>query len=321
LGKNLDKDKRMKKMIYGPVPSRRLGISLGVDVVPYKTCSYDCIYCQLGKTTNRTIQRGSFVPVDSVIREIREVTDQNSDIDYITFSGSGEPTLNKDIGRMIEKVKKITPIPVAVLTNGSLLWDREVREDLGEADLVVPSLDAVSEEVFRKINRPIAGLAIEKVLDGLKTFCAQFKGNIYLEIMLVKTANDSKEEIAEINRFVKNLSIDEIQLNTVVRPPGDLDARPLNQEELNQVRSLFDPKLKVEVIANFKRETSKAYHKDLEQAIIELVRRRPTKKEEMAVSLGVHPNEIAKYLQVLEDNRTIKRSWGKEKSAVYFVIA
>ncbi len=311
----------MKTIVYGPVPSRRLGISLGVDIVPYKICSYDCIYCQLGKTTNQTTQRGSFIPVDSVIKEIKEVIDQNSDIDYITFSGSGEPTLNKDIGRMIEKVRRITPIPVAVLTNGSLLWDREVREDLGEADLVVPSLDAVSEKVFRKVNRPVAGLGIEKVLRGLKTFCAQFKGKIYLEIMLVKTANDSEEEIGEINRFVKNLRIDEIQLNTVVRPPGDPDARPLNQEELNEVRSLFDPKLKVEVIANFKRETSKAYHKDLEQAIIELVRRRPTKKEEMAVSLGVHPNEIAKYLQVLEDNRTIKRSWGKEKSTVYFVIA
>ena len=311
----------MKKMIYGPVPSRRLGISLGVDIVPYKICSYDCIYCQLGKTTNQTTQRGSFVPVDSVIKEIKEVIDQNSDIDYITFSGSGEPTLNKDIGRMIEKVRRLTAIPVAVLTNGSLLWDHKVREDLGEADLVVPSLDAVSEEAFRKVNRPIGSLGIGKVLDGLKTFCAQFEGKIYLEIMLVRTANDSEEEIGEINRFVKNLRIDEIQLNTVVRPPGDPDARPLNQEELNEVKSLFDPKLKVEVIANFKRETSKAYHKDLEQAIIELVRRRPTKKEEMAVSLGVHQNEIVKYLQILEEKKTIRRSQDEEESGTYFVIA
>jgi wyosine [tRNA(Phe)-imidazoG37] synthetase (radical SAM superfamily) len=321
LGKNLGKDKKMKKMIYGPVPSRRLGISLGVDIVPYKTCSYDCIYCQLGKTTNQTTQRGSFVPVDSVIEEIKEVIDENSDIDYITFSGSGEPTLNEDIGRMIERVRKLTPIPVAVLTNGSLLWHHKVREDLSQADLVVPSLDAVSEKAFRKVNRPIGSLGIGKVLDGLKTFCAQFEGKIYLEILLVKNANDSEEEIREINRFVKNLKLDEIHLNTVVRPPGDPDARPLNQEELNDVRSLFDPKLKVEVIANFKRETSKAYQKDLEQAIIELVRRRPTKKEEMAVSLGVHPNEIVKYLQILEEKKTIRRSQDEEESGTYFVIA
>jgi wyosine [tRNA(Phe)-imidazoG37] synthetase (radical SAM superfamily) len=311
----------MKKIIYGPVPSRRLGISLGVDVVPYKTCSYDCIYCQLGKTTNQTTQRRSFVPVDSVMKEIKEVIDQNSDIDFITFSGSGEPTLDQDIGRMIEKVKKITPIPVAVLTNGSLLWDRRVREDLSQADLVVPSLDAVSEKAFRRVNRPLAGLGIEKVLDGLKTFCGQFHGKIYLEIMLVRNINDSEEEIKKINQFVQDLRIDKIQLNTVVRPPCDLGAKPLSKKELLKVKALFDPKCEVELIADFKRETSKAYQKDLERGIIELLKRRPTQKEEMAVSLGVHPNEISKYLQILEEKKIIKRSADRNSSGVYFVIA
>ncbi len=152
----------MKSIVYGPVPSRRLGISLGVDIIPYKTCTYDCIYCQLGKTTNQTIQRKSLVSVDSVIKEIKEVIGQNSDIDYITFSGSGEPTLNSDMGEMIRKVKSFTQIPVAVLTNGSLLWDKKVREDLSGADLVVPSVDAVSEEVFHKVNRPKEELKVKK---------------------------------------------------------------------------------------------------------------------------------------------------------------
>jgi wyosine [tRNA(Phe)-imidazoG37] synthetase (radical SAM superfamily) len=164
-------------------------------------------------------------------------------------------------------------------------------------------------------------LKIEKVLEGIKIFCGQFKGKIYLEIMLVKNINDSEEEIKKINRFVKNLRIDKIQLNTVVRPPGDPGARPLNQEELNKVKGLFDPKLKVEVIANFKRETSKAYQKDLEQAIIELLKRRPTKKEEMAVSLGVHLNEIAKYLQILEEKKKIRRSKTRGELGVYFIVA
>ncbi|MGB7060806.1 MAG: radical SAM protein, partial [Candidatus Zixiibacteriota bacterium] len=158
----------MKRLIYGPVPSRRLGISLGVDVVPYKTCSYDCIYCQLGKTTNHSIQRKSFVPIDSVISDVKKVLNENSDIDYITFSGSGEPTLNQDICEMITKVKNFTQIPVAVLTNGSLLWDRRVREDVTRADLVVPSVDAVSEDIFQKVNRPIEGLDVKKVLDGIR---------------------------------------------------------------------------------------------------------------------------------------------------------
>ncbi len=311
----------MNKMIYGPVPSRRLGISLGVDIVPYKTCSYDCIYCQLGKTSDQTLERKSYVEISSLLDEIKEMISLNSDIDYITFSGSGEPTLNQDLGQMIEKVKKLTQIPVAVLTNGSLLWNEGVREDLTQADLVVPSLDAVSEKIFQKVNRPLKGLRIEKVLDGIKIFCDQFKGKIDLEIMLVKNTNDSEEEIRKINRLVKNLRIDKIQLNTVIRPPGDPDAKPLNKEELIKIITLFDPKLKVELIADFKRERSKAYQKDLEQGIIELLKRRPTRGEEMAVSLGVHPNEIVKYLQILEERKKIRRLQNKDRSGVYFVVA
>ncbi|MCK4386437.1 MAG: radical SAM protein [candidate division Zixibacteria bacterium] len=311
----------MKKMLYGPVPSRRLGISLGVDIIPYKICSYDCIYCQLGKTTDQTLERKSYVNITSLLDELKETISLNSDIDYITFSGSGEPTLNKDIGQMIEEVKKFTQIRIAVLTNGSLLWDDKVRKDLSQADLVVPSLDAFTEEIFQKVNRPMKGLGIEKVLNGIKIFCEEFKGKIYLEIMLVKNINDFEEEIKKINQFVKNLRIDKIQLNTVIRPPGDPDAKPLNKEELIGVKTLFEPELKVELIADFKRETSRAYQKDLEQGIIELLKRRPTQKEEMAISLGIHPNEIVKYLQILEEKKIIRRSQTKDNSGVYFVIA
>jgi len=311
----------MKKIVYGPVPSRRLGISLGVDIIPYKNCSYDCIYCQLGKTTNQTIQRKSLVSVDSVIKEIKQVIDQNSDIDYITFSGSGEPTLNSDIGEMIRKVKSFTQIPVAVLTNGSLLRQKEVREDLSSADLVVPSVDAVSEEVFDKVNRPVKGLQVTKVLEGIRDFCENFKRKIYLEIMLVKDINDSEEEIKKINQFVRELNVDKIQLNTVIRPAGDPSVKPLDKQELLKIKALFDPKLPVEIVADFDRMTSKAYHKDLEEAITELLRRRPTRKDEMSVALGVHPNEIVKHLQVLEERKKIKRLRVENESEIYFVIA
>jgi len=311
----------MKKIVYGPVPSRRLGISLGVDIIPYKNCSYDCIYCQLGKTTNQTIQRKSLVSVDSVIKDIKEVLNENSDIDYITFSGSGEPTLNQDIGEMIRRVKSFTQIPVAVLTNGSLLWDKKVREDMSRADLVVPSVDAVSEEVFGKVNRPIEGLKIKKVLEGISNFCENFEGKIYLEIMLVKDVNDSEEEIKRINQFVRELDVDKVQLNTVIRPPGEFTAKPLHEEELQNIKALFDSKLPVEIVADFDRMTSKAYHKDLEQAITDLLRRRPTRKDEMSVALGVHPNEIVKYLQVLEERKKIKRVKIENEAETYFVIA
>ncbi len=311
----------MSRVIYGPVPSRRLGISLGVDIIPYKTCSYDCVYCQLGKTTHQTLERQSYIKISSWLDELEETIGLNDDIDYITFAGSGEPTLNRDIGQMMEDVKELTQIPVAVLTNGSLLWDGKIREDLSLADLVVPSLDAVSGGIFQRVNRPMKSLKIEKVLEGIKIFCEQFTGKIYLEIMLVKNINDSEEEIKKINRFVKNLRIDKIQLNTVIRPPCDPNAKPLHKEELIKVKTFFDPKLKVELIADFKRETAKAYQKNLEQGIIELLKRRPTRGEEIAVSLGVHHNEIAKYLQILEEKKKIKRSKTRDKLGVYFIIA
>jgi len=294
---------------------------LGVDIVSYKTCSYDCIYCQLGRTTDHTIKRRSFVSVDSVMDQIKEVIDQNRDIDYITFSGSGEPTLNQDISRMIERGKSLAQIPVAVLTNGSLLWDGRVRQDLSGADLVVPSVDAVSEEVFRKINGPAEGLTAAKVLRGIKDFCSDFAKRVYLEIMLVKGINDSEDEIKRINRFVRELNADKVQLNTVIRPPGAPEARPLAPQELVKIKALFDPSLPVEIVADFDRMTSKAYHKDLERAILDLLERRPTRKDEMATALGIHPNEIAKYLQVLEKDKRIRRVRTESKPEDYYARA
>ncbi len=315
----LRKEKEKKRFVYGPVPSRRLGISLGVDVVPFKNCSYDCIYCQLGRTTNHTMERSSFVSVDQVISQIKEIVERNSDIDYITLSGSGEPTLNSDIGEIIRRIKDFTKIPVAVLTNGSLLWKEQVREDLSQADLVVPSVDAVSEQVFKKVNHPVEGLGSEQVLEGIREFCSDYGGKVYVEVMLVKGVNDSEEEVRKINQFVRQLKADRIQLNTVIRPPSQLDAKPLNEQELFRIKGLFDASLPVEIIAGFDRTTSRAYHEDLEKAIIELLARRPTKRDDMAISLGVHPNEIVKYLQVLEESKKIKKA--EKEGEAYYLIA
>ena len=312
-------EKNTSRFVYGPVPSRRLGISLGVDVIPFKHCSYDCIYCQLGKTTHHTTERRAFVPINAVMDEIEEVVDRNDDIDYITFSGSGEPTLNSDINNMIGRIKSLTGIPVAVLTNGSLLWKEEVRRDLAQADLVVPSVDAISERVYHKINRPINGLTSRQVLEGIRLFSWEYKGRVFVEVMLVKGVNDSEEEIEKINEFMHQLRVDRIQLNTVVRPPSRPDVRRLDEQDLVRIKDLFDPSLPVEIIAGFDRTTSRAYHKDLEKAIIELLARRPTKKDDMAVALGVHLNEIVKYLQVLEESKKIKKA--EKEGEAYYVIA
>jgi wyosine [tRNA(Phe)-imidazoG37] synthetase (radical SAM superfamily) len=309
MGKDRAKTEKEKRLIYGPVPSRRLGFSLGVDIIPYKVCPYNCIYCQLGKTTNKTLRRKSYVSPAIVIKGIKAAISENKKIDYITFSGSGEPTLNKDLGILIQKTKKITSIQVAVLTNGSLLWRKSVREDLALTDLVVPSLDAVSAAVFKKINSPAKGLNIKKVLDGIKKFAENFKGEIRLEIMLVKGINDSEKEIKKINEFIKDLEINKIELNTVIRPPNDPQAKPLTKEELFRIKKLFHPDLKVKIISDFtKHYEEKIFRRDLEQRIIDLIKRRPCRKEEMAVSLGVHLNELLKYLNLLVQKKKIKKS-------------
>jgi wyosine [tRNA(Phe)-imidazoG37] synthetase (radical SAM superfamily) len=211
----------VQRFVFGPVPSRRLGRSLGVDLVPFKTCSYDCIYCQLGPTTNRTIVRKRYVPVFEVLDQLSHKLNEDTEPDYITFSGSGEPTLHSDLGQLIEAIKKRVTIPVAVLTNGSLLWDKQVQEGLMGADLVVPSLDAGSPRLFRQINRPDAQLEFSQVLEGLIEFRRLYTGRVWLEVFLVDGVNTAPPEIARIRECVQAICPDKVQLNTVVRPPAE----------------------------------------------------------------------------------------------------
>ena len=223
--------------IYGPVPSRRLGFSLGVDVVPFKTCSLDCIYCQLGRTTNKTIERKEYISADDVLKELKEkvVKKEHSRIDYITFSGSGEPTLHSKLGYMIEEIKKITSIPVAVITNGTLLYNLDVQEELEGADVVIPSLDAPDKETFKRINRPYPSLKFEKVISGIKNFSQNFNGKLWLEIMLVKKVNDSLPQIKKFAQIIKEIRCEKIQLNTPVRPSAEEFAEVVDFSFLQKV--------------------------------------------------------------------------------------
>lgn len=168
---------------FGPVPSRRLGRSLGVDLVPFKTCSYDCIYCQLGPTTCKTIERKAWVPLEQVVAELPQRL--ASKPDYITLSGSGEPTLHAQLDELIARIKTLTDIPVAVLTNGSMLWQKDLRRQLLRADLVVPSLDAGDETMFQLVNRPHSQISLDKMLNGLVAFRQEFPGAYWLEVMVV----------------------------------------------------------------------------------------------------------------------------------------
>lgn len=285
--------------IFGPVPSRRLGFSLGIDTVPYKTCSLDCIYCQVGRTTNKTIKRKEYISCDGILTEVEEVLlKQKERIDYITFSGSGEPTLNSRMKTIINGIRKLASIPIAIITNGTLLFQPETREELMEADLVIPSLDAASEEVFKKVNRPHHSLAIDEIIDGLSDFSEEFKGKIWLEIMMVKGINDSPQEIKRIAELIEKIKLDKIQLNTVVRPPAEEFVQPVSLENLKKIRRTLGEKC--EIIAGFKRPSQEICSEDIKKGILTMLKRRPVTLLDISRSSGINQNEAIKYLNTLE---------------------
>jgi len=264
----------MDHRIFGPVPSRRLGFSLGVDIIPFKICSLDCIYCQLGRTTNKTLERKEFFSTDSILKELKKILkDKSQRIDYITFSGSGEPTLNSKIGSMIVRIKKITPVPVAVLTNGTLLYHPELQEELKEADLVIPSLDAADEKTFEEVNRPHSSLSFDEVISGLITFSQKFKGKIWLEIMLIRGINDSPHHIEKLAQIIQEIRLDKVQLNTPVRPPAEEFVHPVSIRNLRRIGSMLGEKC--EIVTEVKRAEQKAYQRDVEEAVLTMIRRRP----------------------------------------------
>jgi len=199
------------KYLFGPVPSRRLGSSLGIDPIPHKTCTYNCIYCQCGRTTNQTIKRKEYISSKEIIKEVKEfLTNNKVHLDYITFSGSGEPTLNSKIGVMIREIKKMTSIPIAVLTNSSLLSREDVKEDLLDADLIVPSLDAVVQQTFEFVNRPQKSLNIGEIVQGLIDFRKKYKGKIYLEILLCRGVNDNPPDLKQMKKTLNKIRPDKI---------------------------------------------------------------------------------------------------------------
>jgi len=219
------------KYIFGPVPSRRLGSSLGIDVVPFKTCDLDCIYCEVGKTNHLTIKRDHYINIDHMLEELKRIYPAVKDhLDVVTVTGSGEPTLNIDIKIIATEIKKIISHPLVLLTNSTLVTNNEVKDAMMLFDVIVPSVDAVSNEVFRKINRPHSSLNLINILDQLREFSHTYNGKLFIEVLLVEGINDNFEEIGKIATYIKTLKYDKVQLNTVFRPPAYPDAKGINQE-------------------------------------------------------------------------------------------
>ncbi|UMB54247.1 radical SAM protein [Lutibacter sp. A64] len=297
----------MYKHLFGPVPSRRLGMSLGIDLIPKKVCSLNCVYCEVGKTTNLTTERLEYVKYNSVITELEKFMSNNPKIDYFTFSGSGEPTLNSKIGAILKFIKKKYPIiKTAILTNGTLLYDKNLRKELMDADVILPSLDAASKEVFLKINRPSKKLTIESHIQGLVDLRKEYKGKIWLEILFLKGYNDSKKELTLMKEAILKIKPDSIQLNTLDRPGTRQDLIPLTKMELQEISDYW--KLpNVEIIASpDKRSNIESYNGNIETAILETIARRPCTLDDLHTFLGIHINEINKYLAGLEALDKIK---------------
>ncbi len=297
----------MYKHLFGPVPSRRLGMSLGVDLVPKKVCSLNCVYCEVGRTTTLTIDRKEYIKYSEVMEELTNYFNNNPDPDYITFSGYGEPTLNIRIGDIIQFIKQNKPdIPIAILTNGTLLYDKKVREELMDADVVLPSLDAATEKVFLKINRPPKTLTLDKYIQGLITFSKEFRGKIWLEIFILPEYNDDEKELIALKKAIVKINPDSVQLNTLDRPGTKDNLRSATKEELQKIIDFW--KLdNVEIIsAPLERKDIQSYRKDAETAIIETIARRPCTLDDLSKILGLHINEINKYLDVLEAENKIE---------------
>jgi wyosine [tRNA(Phe)-imidazoG37] synthetase (radical SAM superfamily) len=301
----MDKSLNAPKYIFGPVPSRRLGRSLGVDLVPYKTCTFDCIYCDLGRTTFKTTSRKSYVSAEEIRGELElTLSILEKKPDYITLSGSGEPTLNQNIGDIIDTVKNLSSIPLAVLTNGSLLSIEEVRKELAGADVVLPSLDAVNDVTFQCVNRPHASLKLKEIISGLIQFRKEYRGQIWLEVVFCRGINDGKEEIERLKGIIERIQPDRVQLNTPVRPPAEEFAYPLTTTQLEEIRkSLGD---KAEIISEFAAPLGEEFNSVKDAEILNLIKRRPCTTEDISKALGLRIDEVVKHLDHLTKTGTIR---------------
>lgn len=241
----------MREHVYGPINSRRLGKSLGVSLIVPKVCPLDCIYCEARATTDLTMERKEYVNIDEVLEEIDRVLAEIPMPDYITFSGAGEPTLNSGIGRVIDHLKKFHPAcKVCLLTNGLLLKDQELQQELAKLDMIIPSLDASNEDEYLKINRPVPGETLEKLVDGITGFHRNYPSVFMaLEIFIAPGINDSDESLSRFERLVKKISPDAIQLNTLDRPGVITGLKPADDETMTKFAVVLNKTVPVTFIS------------------------------------------------------------------------
>lgn len=304
--------------IFGPVPSRRLGTSLGIDLIPYKTCSLNCVYCECGQTTNLTLTREEYVPTDIVLEELDDYLKTEPELDYITFSGSGEPTLHTGIGKIINFLKTNYPrYQLALLTNSTLFNDQQLQDEIKDLNLIVPSLDAVSEDVFQKLNRPVAGITADELVQGLINLKNFYDGDIWLEIFVVPKVNDTEREMKKFKEVVDQIDPDKIQINSLDRPGTEEWVKRARDHKLIELVSILGNRAEI-VTAFNSHKTADGFQEKTGNYIMELLKRRPCTVQDISTMLDMNINEVNKYIRILEQDGRVKVREG-ERGHFYYV--
>lgn len=292
------------KYIFGPVPSRRLGLSLGVSPIPESCCNYSCVYCQLGRTRNMTNTRSDFFPLKEIIGEFKEYLKKGSSFDVVSIVGEGEPTLYLRLEELIISLKELTDKPVVVITNGSLLYLEEVRKALYNSDIVLPSIDGYDEDSFKKINRPWGKIEYQMVINGLKEFSRNFKGELWLEIMLMKGLNDSKEQILEYKKLLDEIKYDRLYINTPVRPPAEDNIEEIDKITMEYAVNILGG-ISIDLIS------SQGFSSDINdhrEAVMSIIKRHPMNQMEInsfLESRGCDQEEREKIITDLKGDKKV----------------
>ncbi len=304
------------KYVFGPVPSRRLGQSLGIDPVPLKTCNWNCVYCQLGRSQPLTNKRKLFAPPEDILTEVRQALDERAPgkIDWVTFVGSGETCLHSQLGWLIRQVKQMTDLPVAVITNGSLLYLPEIRTELSAADAVLPSLDAGNLKLYRRINRPHPDISFKRLVDGLVAFRDEYQGKLWVEVMLVRGLNDSEEALHEIASILERVQPDQVHLLLPSRPPAEPWVEPTDAEGLMRAQAILGQSAQVVTPAHG--EISISPEEGLKEALLGIITRHPLCEDELPALLG--GARAVEALSALENLRECKQAQVVERYGLRF---
>jgi wyosine [tRNA(Phe)-imidazoG37] synthetase (radical SAM superfamily) len=291
------------KNIFGPVHSRRLGISLGVDVIPYKYCPLNCVYCEVLRTNHLTIHRQEFFPPEEILSKVREVLATNPELDYVTFSGAGEPTLYSKLGEVILRIKEEFPqYKLAILTNGVLLNHPSVCKEILPLDLILPSLDTCNPETFKKINRPHPSIKVSDLISGLIALRKEYSGPIWLEIFIIAGLNDSEEELESLSKAINRIQPDKVQLNSLDRPGAEFWVKPAGTRVLREVQRFLSERVDVpvEIIARIPSDKDELMiPPEIEGIIAKIINDHPSTVEEIAKASELHINEVSHYLRQL----------------------